>query len=598
MSWSEVPSFRSRVLEQWESTSKKIPRGDWNIKYRGLSLDFTTKANQSLAHDFERLLLFQRIAKQMMATSTVRIIECPQFRYFRKIDPSADFSSYPRLPIVSHANILFDFIFNYVFTLAQTLRLTKDLLFACLSKERIQSFSNQDIPLIWDAVDRYELTLDPKLRTFTWIVDGKEVSHDDVIFILPRNASRKSRPDIYQSDYRAYTTSEIYRQVPSRFLIRGAMDLTLYNVRSLFSRPNTFRSNELRVYFSAIVRMDPVIQCVKPACYITNVSRIAYEDPLIIYLNEIGVRTVLYSYSGNSHLFSDIKPDGDFRNITFANILASKLVVWNENYKDYALRHPQANTDIQVIGPLMDGDENVCRTKSVSLRSKIGIEETESRRHLRYISIFDIPAFSKSTSLDNSLFPYAYTEDYVLAFLKDIMKLWEECQDVSLVFKPKRDIASGQYSHNNEYLDIVETLRNSERAIIVSDTINPWLPVAISDLCIGMPFTSPSWAAMHYGIPGLFHDPAGIAAHHEYERIEQFTSHNYEQLNSKVRSILYSASTGDSDERAVWAQASNLIGVEPGTNSSDRFRRFLMGNARDEINGAERETRVADIGRR
>ena len=57
LSWSEVQSFRSRVLEQWESTSKKIPRGDWNITYRGLRLDFTAKANQSLAHDFERLLL-------------------------------------------------------------------------------------------------------------------------------------------------------------------------------------------------------------------------------------------------------------------------------------------------------------------------------------------------------------------------------------------------------------------------------------------------------------------------------------------------------------------------------------------------------------
>jgi len=115
-------------------------------------------------------------------------------------------------------------------------------------------------------------------------------------------------------------------------------------------------------------------------------------------------------------------------------------------------------------------------------------------------------------------------------------------------------------------------------------------------LCIAMPFTSPPLAAMHYGIPGLFHDPTGIAAHHEYEGIEQFTSHDYEQLNSNVRSILYSASKGDADNVAIWRQASSLIGVEPGTNSSDRFRRFLMGNAKDEINGAEQENRVPDLG--
>jgi len=598
MSWSDVQSFKSCALDQWEATSKFIPKRDWTIKYRGLSLDFTAKARQNLAPEYERLLLLQKIARQMAATSTVRIVECAQFRYLKKIDPSSDFSGYPRLPIVSEANVLFDFLFNQIYTLAQTLRLIQELLLACLSKDRHQPLQDKCIPLIWDGVDQNQLTLNPKLRSFTWIIDGKDVRHEDVLFLLPRNSGRKFRTEFYESDYQAFTFLEIYRRVPSRILFRCALALALFSARTLFSMPHPLRSTEKGTYFASIIRMEPVIECVKPTCYVTNVSRVGIEDPSTIYLNETGVRTIMYCYSANSHDFSDMQPDGDFRSVMFENILASQLVVWNENYKDFVQKHSQENTAIQIIGPLMEGDESVCRSTAVTLRNGLGIRETDSRRRFRYVSIFDVPTITKSETLRLGLFPMPYTEEYALNFFRDMMKLWDEFNDIVLVFKPKRDMINERFSHHDEYREFVEKLRNSERGLVLDDNINPWIPVAISDLCIAMPFTSPPLAAMHYGIQGLFHDPTGIAIHHEYQEIDNFTTHDYDQLRFRVGSLISGSSEGNAGNEPDWSQCRKLIGIDSGTTPTARFRKLLMGNAKGETSDTPLESRLVDLIRR
>ena len=131
-----------------------------------------------------------------------------------------------------------------------------------------------------------------------------------------------------------------------------------------------------------------------------------------------------------------------------------------------------------------------------------------------------------------------------------------------------------------EFRDLTEQMKDSGRGFIVDHDINPWVPIAMADLCIGMPFTSPPLAGMHYRIPGLFHDPTGVALHHKHQSLSHSITHDYEQLKSRVRSMAFESPRSDGNEELVWSETQEFTGGYPGTNSSDRFRDILCDIAK------------------
>jgi hypothetical protein len=100
--------------------------------------------------------------------------------------------------------------------------------------------------------------------------------------------------------------------------------------------------------------------------------------------------------------------------------------------------------------------------------------------------------------------------------------------------------------------------------------------MAVADLWIAVPFTVSPLAGTHDGIPGLFHDPTGIALNHGYKAISEYITCDYDQLRSKLRTLLPDSSGRNGDRETVWSDAREFIGEYPGTNSIDRFREFLV----------------------
>jgi len=575
LTWSETAWFRSRVVQLWEGVLENFPENSWTLRHGGHRLNFTTKAKQDLAAHFERLLLLQEVKRRIGPDSRVYIIDSPQFRYLRKLDPSADFFSYPSLAGISWINVFLGLMFDYVYSRARMCLRIQAMLHGCLPNALRQSAHAEPIPFFWDAVASNELTLDANRRFFPWIVDGMRITAEDVLFILPGHANHRARPDLQSSGYRAFTIPDLYKLIPVSILLSGVRDLLVFIFRYILPVPRPLASIQMAGYFAGVMKFKPAIEHLKPSCYITNVSRLGIEDPVIVYLNVIGVTTVMYCYSANAHMFAGGHRTCDLRTVNYGNILASRLVVWHEQFKEYVQEHPQVETTIDVIGPLMAGDESVIESPPYVLRNVLGVRPTGKGDDLRYISFFDVTVLSKEYKLAVNYYADPYTEEYTSAFLRDMMRLLEDFDNIALIFKPKKSLVGASFFHNNEFHDLVEELGNSGRGLMLDDDINPWISIALADLCIGMPFTSPPLAAMHYGIPGLFHDPTGIALHHRYHSVTYCITHDYDQLRTKVRSLVLDNSSNKGDKEVVWSQARGLIGEYPGTNSNERFREFL-----------------------
>lgn len=583
LSWNDTHCFHSHVMRLWEGLVEKFPGKHWTLRYCGQPLDFSTKAKQELAPYFERLMFLREVRRRREPASRVYIIDSLQFRYLKRLDPSADFFTYSSLAVISHLNVALDSLFAYLYNLAHLLLLLRPMLYGCLHRDRRHLRHTGGIPHIWDSADPGELTTDPNRRFFPWIVDGKHIGQEEVLFILPQDANRKARPDLHSSSYQAFTIPELYRLIPNRILLGCVRDLFVFMARYIVLAPKSLASIRKADYFARIMRLKPLVQHFGPACYVTSLSRMGNEDPATVYLNSIGVKTVMYSYAANGYLFGNGDCTCDFRDVYYAHILASRLVVWHKDFEEFIQRHPQEKLKIEAIGPLMSGEESVFESPPDLLRTTMGIRPPNDRDGLRYISCFDVAAKSTAFKLSNPFYPSPYTEEYSLAFLRDMMRLLEDFDNLALVFKPKRNLVGPTSSYASEFHDLLARLRNSGRGFVLDDDINPWVSIAVADLCIGMPFTSPVLAGMHYGIPGLFHDPTGVALHHRYQPITHYITHEYDQLRSKVRSLIFDNAQYNGDKEVIWSEARAFIGEYPGTNSSDRFRKFLSESRHQEV---------------
>jgi len=160
ISWSDAPRFQSNAVALWERLLEKFPENRWTLRFGSHELDFATKAKQDLASHFERFLLLQEARRKIGLDSRVYLIESPQIRYLKKLDPSADFFDFPNLAGISRLNVILSQGFDFLFNLAQMCRLTQRILFSCLPSVDRQSRPVEPIPFLWDAVGTNELTLD------------------------------------------------------------------------------------------------------------------------------------------------------------------------------------------------------------------------------------------------------------------------------------------------------------------------------------------------------------------------------------------------------------------------------------------------------
>lgn len=567
--------FRSYVMRLWERFLEKFPNGSWNLRYDGFLLDFSTKAKQELAIHFERLILLREVWRRHGPASRVYVIDSSHFKYLKSLASSSEFFKYPAAPLASQINIVLDNLFLYFSIAGRMMMMVAAIFYGCLRRDRYHSQRCTQIPFIWDAVNPSELTLDRNRRSFPWVVDGKYISPQDVLFILPRHASRKARPDLRSDNYLASTILELYRLIPIRILLGCLRELAMLVAKHALLSPRGLVAIQKADCLVRVIRLKPVIRHFRPTCYITSMSAMGSEDPSIVYMNSMGIRTVMYCYSATYCLPGDERCTCDFRAINFANVLASYLVVWHKDIQRFVQQHPQEKVRVKAIGPLMPGDESVFELPPHILRARLRITPPGKRDSLRYISLFDVAPKAGALKKSLGVYPNIYTEEYMYIFLRDMCRLLQDFDDIVLMFKPQRSLKEASFAYSNEFRQIVQGIEDHDRGYVLEDDINPWIPIAAADMCIAVPFTVPPLAGMQHGIPGLFHDPTGIARNHRYKAIAQYITHDYAQLRSKVEALCSHNPWGNGDREALWSQVREFIGERPGTNSTDSFRKFL-----------------------
>lgn len=567
--YEESIDIKSKSVKIWEDMLLKFPLSNWQILIKGKKIDMSLKAKQDLQENVEKLLFFKAIANSDI-NKNVKIIDSINFEFLSRIEEKSLLFKFSSIKYVSKINKFLERCNFIIHNLYLYFNVCFRFCLCYVFNKRI----DRPIKIIYDGVSPRELSVNKEKITFTWLIDRKTIHKKDILFLLPKADFQMKK--IVNENGKDMNLMAINRTEKLKFASRKKIQYFFYQLVNLvfsekllfkFDLENLFKSR----YYIRILDWLPLIETVEPKVYINSFNNIGNEEAVIIYLNSIGVSTVLWTYGTNSYSFTCKKKVNDFRNISFCNIISKDHIVWNQDFENFIEMHPQNRLRTKIIGPLMCGDEQIMKEDKLQLFRDLKMPYDENKM---YISFFDCPEVASNFRGNSTWNPEAVSSGYNCAFIKDIYRLLEEFQNIHLVFKPKRSLTSGKFHYENELKEIFEKMQEDNRVAILDYNVNPWIPIALADLCISMPFESTNIAALHYGKIGIFHDPLGIAFHHRYLDFPELITHNFEELMLKVKEYL--CSYPESEKELFKNPLINtLCGQIPKENSSDKFREFL-----------------------
>jgi len=577
--WEECALIISDTVSYWEKNIRPdFPKAAWDVNVADVNLDLSRKAMQDLGKEVEKILVLGKVADYFdKKESGVYLIRSLKFRYLLGIDKNIqeDAEKYSA-SLLSFINVQLDRLYMCVENGAYTGILLLQLLYGLLLYGH-RELAAGEIKYIWDGISPRELSTDPGKVFFPWIIDGKSITKKQVLFLLPRPDFQMKRFSMEKTKAEGYRVSNQFEMI--RYASGIATGLCLMEALKLVFK-NIFAFN-LSIealltsrYSVRILKWLPIIDYLKPRAYITSGSGVSNEEPAVLYMQKKGIKTIAWYYGTNSYLFVSGNRTCNFRNVIFCSMLSEAHLVWNTHYKKFIESHAQGIHEIIVSGPLMAGDEEVINLEKNLLLEKIGFpDDVILNGKQRYISVFDAPPVAKKFKRPEVKFLDSNTEEYNYSFIRDMLKLLDEFEDICLIYKPKRSITSGKFNYSPELKRIFERLLKNPRAVILDYNINPWIPIAVADMCISMPFESPAIATIHYGKPAIFHDPCNIALHHRYNAFPEIMTHNYSELESKISRWFLSKENGLFIQEQ--SSLSELTGIYPKTNSTERLREYL-----------------------
>lgn len=354
-----------------------------------------------------------------------------------------------------------------------------------------------------------------------FIVDNKEILASEVVYfpLIPLTTD--------QGKMLAKLPGEVYCLKSPRLFShydrwKGLFFLSLKqrflrNGEELMSASNAFLN-----YF----RWQEIMKELSIRHFITHVDFGIGHVGRNLALNQAGVQTWYFTDSANLGVNLEKGEKSITRHPFWSYLCYDHLVTWDGAIAEYYKRHPGSFKETHIVGCLWsehirERNEPLGETASTSLKDP---------DNFYVLSCFD------STYSRNGL--TSYQEG--IAFAEHLLKLIEECQDICIILKEKKD-RSIHYTLDPilgpRLLGIYDKMDSHPRIKICSNQVDASELISISDMVVSFPFTSTTFEALSSNKPAIWHDPAGYYRDTLYGKMGGVVTHSYEELKRRVLEI-------------------------------------------------------------
>ncbi len=352
-----------------------------------------------------------------------------------------------------------------------------------------------------------------------FIIDNKKILASEVIYFPLMSLNKDQQKMLAKLPGEVHhlpKTGRFFSHYPQwkRLLCLGIKQRFLRNSEELMLASNVFFN-----YF----RWRKVMDDVSIRHFITHCDFGISHIGRNLALNQAGVQTWYFTDSMNHGVNLQEEKKCGMRHPFWAYLYYDHLVTWDATLAKYYKEHPGSFKKIHIVGCLWS--EHIQEKSRARKDTKVPALRNLDNRYV--LSCFD------STYSKNGFTSYAEG----LTFAKHLLELADECPDIYIILKEKKD-RSIHYTLDPilgpKLLEIYNEMDFHPRITICSNQVDASELISVSDMVISFPFTSTTFEALSANKPAIWHDPIGYYRNTLYGKTGGVVTHSYDELKIKI----------------------------------------------------------------
>lgn len=433
-------------------------------------------------------------------------------------------------------------------------------------------------PYLWSGISSTEVAKSSGRLDITFLAERRLIKTGECLYILPSNPTPEARKylakkEVHWSTKRACIS---WLTLSERFYTACSLFWTAF--QGIIHLRNRYALPVLMQYCFRMLAWIPVAKTLKPDVYLTSVSCCWPEDPEISVMNALGIRTVNWSYGANTFGFAHNNPHFEDLGVMRSISVAQEIWIWNASVAEWLgarkIFSNGATGAVRMTGPVMCGDASWLDKAPDEVRR---LHHIDSEEDVLYISVFDVPPVNEEQRLQLGHGPTPYPLEMLEQFFMDITEILRQFPSVRIIVKPKRalDDPKGGRDFASNMLRLIEPngiYRRDGRVLLLEPDIDPYVPIAMADICIGVPFTSPVLVGIKSGRQGVFHDPLSSILYFAPKAMQSLVTHGRQELMQRLDIFLRELKNSRSN-LAPSAEAEIYLG--PAGDPAVRFANML-----------------------
>lgn len=523
-----------RCFDAWKSAvlPALLETQRCEARYRGRAIDLSTNLLQWLGSEFESLfLLVATASRHRAAAPPPLVIVAPWFvralprGMLERLFPGVRFHHSP-------LHGLLEGLHERAITMAHVARTVLYALLALVTPRRRVG----EREVVWLGISAQEIPAGDRQLNFAWAAQYGLLAKDQVLFFPPCRIRGAQRDYLAREGIAWLEPHETFSVLPLAACLRALGAALASWVAGFFDGSPACGVHRPR-FMARVPYWDELADALKVRRYFTTTSYSWPEKPEVAALTSKGVRCVIWAYSANSLLFTTGSPSFRDVGVLRSIMLTDEFWVWNRAYARW-LENRRANAAlpapaIRIAGPLMCGDPRHLALDGATVRRLLGLPAQGT-----CIGVFDMPYVNERWRDRYGGGPGMIDFPGYALFWDGIKAVLDQVPGCFALVKLKRELG-------DVYRDFPDSLRQlmaqdsqyarDGKLYFAEVNVDPYLPVAASDIAIGMTYTSPVLATLARGRPGYYFDPCARANFPSDPGLRTITIQTADELVGTVR---------------------------------------------------------------
>ena len=447
--------------------------------------------------------------------------------------------------------------------------------------------SSENVKIFWYCLSFNEIASCEGSFDTTTLVRRKLISNEESLYVLPTVPDEGQINWLHKNKINWVVRQNILDSLPivkqiKVFLFLLEMVIFPWNWKGA----DVLKHATLKQSFIQDIPLLDYFMHINAKILLTGQANGLYESPIVSLARGLGRKTVWWSYAavGSKHIPNKLPYEYCNEQVEESITLSEEKWIWFDidklmlNKRSLNLAQ-EDQTKFVKLGPVMSGDSSWLQKVPYQARRDYGFQGNPECKI--WITIFDLPVAAKHWH-DEHRWPVGpVSKEMQFDFFRDISRLLDQFPEVGIIYKPKRPFpGKNRYKHKNKalfyserFLDFISEKNKyavSRKLINLSNNVDPYIPIALGDHSIAMPYTSALLAFLSTERAGIYYDATSRVNQTYPSEIDEITVGGYNDLCKTVQKWL----DGSVDTPKPIKDLLRYEG-DPGNNFSDHLKQLL-----------------------